>query len=271
MTGPAISAHGLRRSFQEQVAVDGIDLEVGSGESFALLGPNGAGKTTTIAMLTTLLRPDGGSATVAGCDVVADRRGVRSRIGIVFQDPTLDIHLTVAENLRFHGALYDIPRREVAPRIAELLERLDLAARRDDLVRTLSGGLRRRLELARGIMHRPEVLFLDEPTLGLDPRARATFGELLDELHTELGTTTVLTTHYLTEAEGCDRVAIMDAGRIAACDAPGVLRAQLAPGATLEDVFLARTGRGLGDEDDRSVDRRDEGRTIDRQRSGPRT
>lgn len=269
-TAAAIDATGLRRSFGELVAVDGLDLRVEQGESFALLGPNGAGKSTTIGMLTTMLRPDAGSATVAGADVRTQRHRVRSSIGIVFQDPTLDLHLTVEENLRFHATLYAIPRREAAERIDVLLERFAISDRRRALVRTLSGGLRRRVELARSLLHEPSVLFLDEPTLGLDPRARAAFAEELRALQRDSVTTVLLTTHYLGEADECDRVAIIDSGRIVACDSPRALRAAQGPDATLDDVYLALTGRGLRDEADPAPSRRALGREADRQRSGPR-
>jgi len=267
VTELAISTQGLTRAYGDTVAVDRLDLDIVRGEYFALLGPNGAGKSTTIGMLTTLVRPDSGSATVAGFDVVRQRRDVRRSIGIVFQDPTLDLYLTVEENLRFHASLYDVPRRVAKPRITELLELVELDSRRRDLVRTLSGGLRRRLELARALLHRPDVLFLDEPTLGLDPRARQSVAAQIDELRAAQGTTVVLTTHYLAEAERCDRVAIIDAGVVAALDTPAALKAGIGPGATLDDVFLARTGRPIAD-DEPSLG--DVGRDTDRQRSGPR-
>ena len=264
----AIEASGLVKSYGDARAVDGLDLRVATGESFALLGPNGAGKTTTLGMLTTLVTPDAGTARVAGADVVREARRVREGIGIVFQDPTLDAHLTVAENLRFHAMLYDLPRRHARSRIDALLERFGLADRRDALVRTLSGGLRRRVELVRSLVHEPRVLFLDEPTIGLDPRARAAFADVLDELRLEDELTVVLTTHYLAEADDCTRVAIMDAGRLVACDAPATLRASHGPGASLDDVFLALTGRTITD-DDATMSRGDAGRLQDRQRSGP--
>ena len=267
MTPAAIVTHALTRSYGSLTAVDALDLEIATGELFALLGPNGAGKSTTLGMLTTLVRPDSGTATVAGFDVVRERRDVRRSIGIVFQDPTLDMYLTVAENLRFHAALFDLPRREIGPRIDELLELVELGERRDDLVRTLSGGLRRRLELARSLMHRPAVLFLDEPTLGLDPRARASVAAHIDALRTSQGTTVVLTTHYLAEAERCDRVAIIDGGRIVAQDTPDALRASIGPDASLDDVFLAVTGHPIADEEPSLADL---ARATDRQRSGPR-
>jgi ABC-2 type transport system ATP-binding protein len=261
----AITTTGLTRRYGDVLAVDALDLEVHAGELFALLGPNGAGKSTTIGMLTTLVRPDAGSATVGGFDIVRERRQVRRSIGIVFQEPTLDLYLTVAENLRFHAALFDMPRREVRARVDELLDLVELGDRRDRLVRTLSGGLRRRLELARALMHRPAVLFLDEPTLGLDPRARATVAEQVDALRMSQGTTVVLTTHYLAEAERADRVAIIDGGVIVAEGTPGELRAQVGSEATLDDVFLHVTGRTIVEEEPSLADL---GRASDRQRSG---
>ncbi|MCW2925497.1 MAG: daunorubicin resistance transporter ATPase subunit [Thermoleophilia bacterium] len=223
----AIDARGLVRRYGAQVAVDGLDLQVPRGAVFGLLGPNGAGKSTTIRMLCALERPDGGTALVAGHDVARERRAVRRRIGIVFQDPTLDLQLTVDESLRFHADLYAVPRSEVRPRIARLLDEVGLGERRRSLVRTLSGGMRRRLELARALLHEPDVLFLDEPTVGLDPPSRAEVWRLVDELRTRVGTTVLLTTHYLAEAETCDTVAIVDHGRAVALDTPAALRAQV--------------------------------------------
>jgi ABC-2 type transport system ATP-binding protein len=170
-------ATGLSKRFGELEAVRGVDLEVHRGEIFAFLGPNGAGKTTTINMLCTLLRPTRGEARVAGHDVVRERRAVRASIGLVFQDRTLDAQLTAEENLTFHAVLYGLPRAEIPTRISRVLEMVDLADRRKDLVGTFSGGMARRLEIARGLMHAPEVLFLDEPTLGLDPQTRARIWE----------------------------------------------------------------------------------------------
>ncbi|MCW2949206.1 MAG: daunorubicin resistance transporter ATPase subunit [Thermoleophilia bacterium] len=262
---PAIATHKLTRSYGDVRAVDALDLEVGAGELFALLGPNGAGKSTALGMLTTLVRPDAGTATVAGFDVARQRREVRRSIGIVFQDATLDLYLTVAENLRFHGALFNMARGDVRVRVEELLALVELSDRRDALVRTLSGGLRRRLELARALMHRPDVLFLDEPTLGLDPRARAAVAAQIDGLRTSQGTTVVLTTHYLAEAERCDRVAVIDRGVIVAEGTPEALRRAVGPGATLDDVFLNVTGRTIADDEPSLADL---GRDADRQRSG---
>lgn len=269
MTTPAIEARALVRSYGGLRAVDGIDLTVEAGELFGVLGPNGAGKSTLLGILTTILRPDSGSASVAGHDVVGARGAVRRNIGVVFQDPTTDMYLTVEENLRFHGVLYGMRRADASARITELLTAAGLEDRRRSQVRQLSGGLRRRLEIARALMHRPRVLFLDEPTVGLDPRARATVLDQVDALRQQEGTTIVLTTHYLAEADNSDRVAIVDQGRIVALDAPAALRAGVGPQATLDDVFLATTGRALVD-DDQARSRADLGRETDRQRSGPR-
>jgi ABC-2 type transport system ATP-binding protein len=224
---PAISASGLGRDYGSQRAVEAIDLDVSSGEFFGFLGPNGAGKTTTIRMLTTLLRPSRGSARVAGIDVLADPLGVRRRIGVVFQETTLDLDLTAEENLRYCTRLYGLSRKESAERIDEALSLLSLAERRHERVRTFSGGMRRALDLARGVLHRPAILFLDEPTLGLDPGQRHRIWEFLRRLCSENGTTLFLTTHYLEEADPCDRVAIVDVGQIVAAGEPSVLKRDL--------------------------------------------
>src|SRR5271154_3854639 len=208
-------------------AVDSIDLEVGSGEFFGFLGPNGAGKTTTIRMLTTLLHPSRGTAFVAGKDVLDDPLAVRREIGVVFQETTLDGDLTAEENLRFCTRLYGLSRKESKIRIDEALQLFDLTERRDERVRTFSGGMRRALDLARGILHRPSILFLDEPTLGLDPTQRRRIWGFLGRLSSEEGTTLFLTTHYLEEADPCDRVAIVDRGRIVVAGEPTVLKRAL--------------------------------------------
>ncbi len=206
-------------------AVGGIDLDVAPGETFGFLGPNGAGKSTTINILCTLAEASAGTAEVAGFDVATERDEVRRRIGLVFQDPTLDVYLTAEQNLRFHAELYGVPPELVPSRIAEVLDLVDLADRRASLVRTFSGGMRRRLEIARGLMHAPEVLFLDEPTVGLDPQTRASIWDYLTALSGGTGLTIFLTTHYLEEAEHCDRIAIIDGGRIVALDTPDALKA----------------------------------------------
>jgi ABC-2 type transport system ATP-binding protein len=217
----------LRKSYGELEAVSGVSFEVGSGEIFGFLGPNGAGKTTTINMLCTLATPTGGSATVAGHDVVRERDDVRRHIGLVFQDQTLDGQLTAEQNLRMHAELYGIEARLVAPRIRQVLEMVGLWERRDGKVMTFSGGMRRRLEIARGLMHSPRVLFLDEPTLGLDPQTRSSIWSYIAELRESEEITIFMTTHYMDEAEQCDRIAIMDRGEIVALDTPAALKASV--------------------------------------------
>jgi ABC-2 type transport system ATP-binding protein len=220
----AISVKQLRKSFGDFEAVRGVSFEVASGEVFGFLGPNGAGKTTTINMLCTLSRPSGGSAEVAGFDVVSARDDVRRHIGLVFQDPTLDGYLTAAQNLELHAELYGVERRLVEPRMRQVMEMVGLWERRDSQVMTFSGGMRRRLEIARGLMHSPRVLFLDEPTIGLDPQTRASIWGYIRELQRQEEITIFMTTHYMDEAEFCGRIAIMDHGEIVALDTPAALK-----------------------------------------------
>ncbi len=220
----AISVRALRKSFGEFEAVRGVEFEVASREVFGFLGPNGAGKTTTINMLCTLTRPSSGSAAVAGHDVVAERDDVRRHIGLVFQDPTLDGYLTAAQNLRLHAELYGVERAAVAPRMHQVLEMVGLWERRDAQVLTFSGGMRRRLEIARGLMHSPRVLFLDEPTIGLDPQTRSSIWGYIRQLQESEEITIFMTTHYMDEAEFCGRIAIMDHGEIVALDTPQALK-----------------------------------------------
>jgi len=204
-----IQTRGLKKTFGDIEAVRGVDLDIPEGEIFGLLGPNGAGKTTTLSMLATLQRPTSGTATVAGFDTVKTPLEVRKRVGMVFQEPTLDVVLTGRENLVLHGMLYGVSKKERGPRIAELLKLVDLEARADDLVRTYSGGMKRRMEIARGLMHHPSVLFLDEPTLGLDPQTREHIWAYIERMVKEQRTTIILTTHYMDEADRlCDRVAL---------------------------------------------------------------
>ena len=224
---PAVWTRGLAKNFGQVKAVRGIDFEVAPGEVFGFLGPNGAGKTTTIAMLCTLARPSGGEARVAGHDVMAERDEVRRNIGLVFQDPTLDGYLTAEENLRFHADLYGVPRALARERMADVLEMVGLWERRDSLVNTYSGGMRRRLEIARGLLHSPRVLFLDEPTIGLDPQTRSSIWTYIQELKAREEITIFLTTHYMDEAEYCDRIAIMDQGQIVVLDTPESLKASV--------------------------------------------
>src|SRR5579875_3403556 len=215
---PAIEVHELTKRFGEVQAVRGVSFTVASGEVFGFLGPNGAGKSTTINMLCTLAKPTSGWARVAGHDVVRERDAVRRNIGLVFQDPTLDGYLTAAQNLRLHAELYGV---------REELEMVGLWERRDAKVMTFSGGMRRRLEIARGLRHSPRVLFLDEPTIGLDPQTRRSIWTYIRELKAREEITIFMTTHYMDEAEWCDRIGIMDHGRIVALDAPEALKAQV--------------------------------------------
>jgi ABC-2 type transport system ATP-binding protein len=224
---PAIKVAGLTKNYGEIEAVRGIDFEVPVGETFGFLGPNGAGKSTTIKMLCTLARPTSGSARVAGHEVTAERDAVRRNIGLVFQDTTLDNYLTGAQNLRFHAALYGVPAAAVEPRMRQVLEMVGLWERRDSVVMTYSGGMKRRLEIARGLLHAPHVLFLDEPTVGLDPQTRASIWEYIGELKSREDITIFLTTHYMDEAEHCDRIAIIDHGKIVAIDTPEALKASV--------------------------------------------
>lgn len=224
MGAAAIKVSQLTKNFGDVQAVRGIDLEVATGEMFGFLGPNGAGKSTTIKILCTLAEATSGSATVAGRDVAVERAEVRRRIGLVFQDPTLDRYLTADQNLRFHGELYGVPRQRLRERMDDVLEMVGLADRRKDPVKDFSGGMRRRLEIARGLLHAPEVLFLDEPTIGLDPQTRAAIWEYIAKLRSEQDITIFVTTHYMDEAEHCDRIAIIDDGAVAVVDTPEALR-----------------------------------------------
>jgi ABC-2 type transport system ATP-binding protein len=224
---PAIEVNDLRKSFGDVEAVSGVSFEVAAGEIFGFLGPNGAGKTTTINMLCTLTRPSGGSAFVAGHDVVRERDDVRRHIGLVFQDQTLDGYLTAEQNLRMHAELYGVDSKLVAGRMRQVLEMVGLWERRDGQVMTFSGGMRRRLEIARGFLHSPRVLFLDEPTIGLDPQTRSSIWRYIRALQRSEQITIFMTTHYMDEAEFCDRIAIMDQGRIVVLDTPDALKAQI--------------------------------------------
>ena len=220
-----IETKALTKTYGKIQAVRGIDLNIEKGEIFGLLGPNGAGKTTTIGMLCTIINVTSGCAFIAGCNVIQEPAQVRRKVGIVFQDPTLDTVLTGRENLELHARLYGISANARQDRINEMLELVDLQDRGNDITRTYSGGMRRRLELARGLLHKPAVLFLDEPTLGLDPQTRARTWEYIKKMTKMEQTTVVLTTHYMEEAEQvCDRVGIIDHGRIIALNSPDNLK-----------------------------------------------
>jgi ABC-2 type transport system ATP-binding protein len=223
----SISVHGLSKSYGDIEAVRGIDFEVAPGEIFGFLGPNGAGKSTTISMLCTLVKPSAGSAIVAGFDVDRERDAVRRNIGLVFQDTTLDGYLTAEQNMRLHAELYGVPREMIRPRMQQVLEMVGLWERRSGEVNTFSGGMKRRLEIARGLMHSPRVLFLDEPTVGLDPQTRSSIWTYIRSLKQAEDITIFLTTHYMDEAEYCDRIAIMDKGVIVVLDTPGALKASV--------------------------------------------
>jgi ABC-2 type transport system ATP-binding protein len=223
----SISVRGLAKRYGDIEAVRGIDFEVAPGEIFGFLGPNGAGKSTTISMLCTLVKPSSGNATVAGFDVNTQRDAVRRNIGLVFQDTTLDTYLSAEQNMRLHAELYGVPRDQVGPRMQQVLEMVGLWERRKSAVATFSGGMKRRLEIARGLMHSPRVLFLDEPTVGLDPQTRSSIWAYIRELKGAEDITIFLTTHYMDEAEYCDRIAIMDKGVIVVLDTPDALKASI--------------------------------------------
>jgi len=249
-------ANGLGRRYGSIVAVEGVTFSVAAGEFFALLGPNGAGKTTTLHMLTTLVIPTSGSASVMGFDVVKRAQDVRRHLGMVFQDPALDDRLTARENLEIHAVLYGVRRVDRRDAIERALDWASLSEHGDRRVRSFSGGMKRRLELARALMHGPKVLFLDEPTIGLDPQGRRHLWERIAALR-EQGMTVLMTTHNLPEAEACDRVGIMDNGKLVAIGAPTDLISELGGRADsdLEDVFIALTGKQLRDETATARDR----------------
>jgi ABC-2 type transport system ATP-binding protein len=249
-----IRVSNLVKRFGELAAVDDVSFEVHRGEVFAFLGPNGAGKTTTIKMLTTLLRPTSGKIEFDGLDPVADRDKVRRRFGVVFQDPSLDQDLTAWENMEIHGVLYGVPRKERRERAEELLKLFELWERRSALVKTFSGGMRRRLEIARGLLHTPKVLFLDEPTLGLDPQSRNQMWTHVKSLNEKNQVTVFLTTHYMDEADRvADRIAVIDHGRIVATGSSSELKDRTNT-ASLEDAFLALTGTTIRDESASAAD-----------------
>ena len=219
-----VEVEELSKKFGQLTAVDKISFNVNEGEIFGFLGPNGAGKTTTISMLCTLLKPTSGKATVNGFDITKQRADVRRSIGLVFQDSTLDEYLTAEQNLRFHAYAYKVPSKEREARISELLELVELSDRRKNKVSTFSGGMKRRLELARGLLHSPRVLFLDEPTQGLDPQNRRHIWDHIHNLRKKHNLTIFLTTHYMDEAENCNRITVIDHGQIVALDTPDKLK-----------------------------------------------
>ena len=219
-----ITVENLSKHFNGLKAVDDVTFSIEKGEIFGFLGPNGAGKTTTINMLCTLLNPTSGTAYINGYNITKDPHDVRKSIGLLFQDPSLDERLTAEENLDFHGMIYDVPKDLREERKKELLKMVNLLDRRKDLVKTFSGGMKRRLEIARGLLHQPKVLFLDEPTLGLDPQTRSHIWKYINQLRDEQGITIFMTTHYMDEAENCDRIAIIDNGKIVAMDIPDNLK-----------------------------------------------
>ena len=245
---PIIRVQHLVRSFGNVTAVNDVTFDVRKGETFAFLGPNGAGKTTTIKMLTTVLRPTSGSLELDGLNPVTDSTEVRRKIGVVFQDPSLDSELTAWENVDIHGVLYHVSRQVRHERGEVLLKLFELWDRRNDLVKTFSGGMRRRLEIARGLLHTPRVLFLDEPTLGLDPQSRNQMWSIVKNLNATEGVTVFLTTHYMDEADRvADRIAVIDHGKIVATGSSAELKRQTATD-SLEAAFLKLTGTTIRDE-----------------------
>ena len=250
-----IEVKGLVKRFGDFTAVDDISFDVEKGEIFAFLGPNGAGKSTTIKMLTTLLHPTSGSITFDGHSPVKNPEAVRRSFGIVFQDPSLDDELTAKENMEFHGVLYGVPAKLRRERIEQLMKFVELWDRRDSLVKEFSGGMKRRLEIARGLLHHPKVIFLDEPTLGLDPQTRNHMWSYLQELNKTEGITVFFTTHYMEEAARiAQRIAIIDHGTIVASGSAGELTKQTGT-ASLEEAFLKLTGNVIREEESSAIDR----------------
>jgi ABC-2 type transport system ATP-binding protein len=254
-----IEVANLVKKFGDFTAVGDISFNVKKGEIFAFLGPNGAGKSTTIKMLTTILSPASGHITLNGHDVARDPDAVRHSFGIVFQDPSLDDELTAYENMEFHGVLYNVPRKVRRDRIEQLMKFVDLWDRRDSLVKEFSGGMKRRLEIARGLLHHPAVIFLDEPTLGLDPQTRNHMWSYLQNLNKEEGITVFFTTHYMEEAERiAQRIAIIDHGHIIASGSAAELKDRTKKG-SLEDAFLELTGNVIREEEADAQDRMRQG------------
>lgn len=250
-----IEVEGLTKKFNGFTAVDNISFSVGKGEIFAFLGPNGAGKTTTIKMLTTLLHPTSGKIQLNGYDPIKNQNDVRRSFGIVFQDPSLDDDLTAYENMEFHGVLYGVPKEIRKARIEQLLKFVELWDRRNDLVKKFSGGMKRRLEAARGLIHHPKILFLDEPTLGLDPQTRNHIWSYIKNLNKEEQMTVFFTTHYMDEAERiADKIAIIDNGKIIVQGSPSELKEKTKT-ASLEDAFLSFTGKTIREEEAGNIER----------------
>ena len=243
MSEHIIEVENLVKKFGDLVAVSDISFNVAPGEIFGFLGPNGAGKTTTINILCTLTKPTSGRASIAGLDVVHKQSQVRQRIGLVFQDPSLDERLSALQNLRFHALVYGVPASVREPRMEQMLRMMELWDKRNNKVQTFSGGMKRRLELARGLLHHPGVLFLDEPTLGLDPQTRNRMWEYILELRRQEGTTIFLTTHYMDEADKADRIAVIDLGKLIAMDTPAKLKRMVG-----KDIVSLKT-----DDNDRAV------------------
>lgn len=249
-----IEIKNVTKDFKGLKAVDDISFNVKDGEIFAFLGPNGAGKTTTIKMLTTLLKPTKGVLKVDGHDTIREQDKVRKAFGIVFQDPSLDDELTAYENMELHGVLYHVDRRVLKSRIVELLGFVDLLDRKNSIVKTFSGGMKRRLEIARGLLHHPKVLFLDEPTIGLDPQTRNHMWNYIDNLNKKEKITIFFTTHYMEEAEKvAHRIAIIDHGKIVAIGSANELKKKTKT-KSLEDAFLKFTGRDIRTEENSSTD-----------------
>ena len=254
-TANIIDVKNLTKKFGDFVAVNDISFAVKPGERFAFLGPNGAGKSTTIKMLTTLLAPTSGTISVAGDDPTREANGVRKAIGIVFQDPSLDEDLTAWENMEFHGVLYGVPQALRRERIDQLLKFVDLDTRKNSLVKEFSGGMKRRLEIARGLLHHPKIMFLDEPTLGLDPQTRNHMWQYLHNLNKEESVTVFFTTHYMEEADRvAERIAVIDHGKIVAIGSGAELKQQTGK-ESLEDAFLALTGHAIREEEVNAADR----------------
>ncbi|MCX6761240.1 MAG: ATP-binding cassette domain-containing protein [Candidatus Moranbacteria bacterium] len=250
-----IEVKNLVKKFDDIIAVDDISFSVEKGKIFAFLGPNGAGKTTTIKMFTTLLQPTSGKILINGFDPVTNSDDVRCSFGIIFQDPSLDDELTAFENLEFHGVLYDVPKKIRRERINELLKIVELESRKNDLVKEFSGGMKRRLEIARGLLHHPKIIFLDEPTLGLDPQTRNHLWSYIKDMNEKEDITVFFSTHYMEEADRMsDRIAIIDNGKIVAEGSAEELKTKTAS-ATLEDAFLKLTGKAIREEGANAVDK----------------